>query len=171
SSGGYLVVFASGKDRRSTTPGSRLHTNFKLSASGEYLGLYHLTATSNAVSELYFPEQRNNYSFGFDTQGNWVYFGNPTPGAANGDSSIIGSVAAVEFGILSGVFNSPLTLQLGTSTSGAVIRYTTDGSEPSSDNGDTYTSPLILKSTTILRAAAFKPNFLSSPVGSRTYLF
>lgn len=35
--GGYLVVFASGKDRR--VPGQPLHTNFSLSAPGEYLGL------------------------------------------------------------------------------------------------------------------------------------
>ena len=30
---GYLVVFASGKDRR--TPGAQLHTNFKLDGDGE----------------------------------------------------------------------------------------------------------------------------------------
>src|ERR1043165_3249823 len=35
-SGGYLVVFASGKNR--TDPGGRLHTNFQLSSGGEYLG-------------------------------------------------------------------------------------------------------------------------------------
>ena len=34
---GYLVVFASGKDRRD--PAGELHTNFKLSGTGEYLGL------------------------------------------------------------------------------------------------------------------------------------
>ena len=33
----YLVVFASGKDRRD--PAGALHTNFKLSGAGEYLGL------------------------------------------------------------------------------------------------------------------------------------
>lgn len=36
-SDGYLVVFASGKDRRD--PAGELHTNFKISGSGEYLGL------------------------------------------------------------------------------------------------------------------------------------
>jgi len=33
--GGYLVLFASGKNRRDPT--ANLHTNFKLSSSGEYL--------------------------------------------------------------------------------------------------------------------------------------
>ena len=35
--GGYLVVFASGKDRND--PANELHTNFKLSSDGEYLAL------------------------------------------------------------------------------------------------------------------------------------
>lgn len=35
--GGFLVVFASGLDRR--TPGARLHTSFQLAADGEYLAL------------------------------------------------------------------------------------------------------------------------------------
>src|SRR5437016_5873092 len=36
-SNGYFVVFASGKNRR--VPGAPLHSNFKLSSSGEYLAL------------------------------------------------------------------------------------------------------------------------------------
>ena len=37
SGGGYLVIFASGKNR--TNPAANLHTNFKLSSSPSYLGL------------------------------------------------------------------------------------------------------------------------------------
>src|SRR5215211_4443947 len=54
--GGYLVVFASSKDR--TNPGSPLHTNFALSASGEYLSLIAPDGVT-AVSEFNpgFPAQ------------------------------------------------------------------------------------------------------------------
>ena len=38
--GGYLVVFASGKDIRAPLTGRHFHTNFKLGDRGEYLGLY-----------------------------------------------------------------------------------------------------------------------------------
>ncbi|NIP95483.1 MAG: lamin tail domain-containing protein, partial [Akkermansiaceae bacterium] len=38
-SGSFLVIFASGKDRAPAGSGE-IHTNFKLAASGEYLGLY-----------------------------------------------------------------------------------------------------------------------------------
>ena len=47
---GYLVVFASDKNR--TTP--RLHTNFKLSNDGEYLGL--VRPDGDTVSDHYAPE-------------------------------------------------------------------------------------------------------------------
>jgi hypothetical protein len=62
--GGFLVIFASQKDRR--TPGTPLHTNFRLSAEGEYLALVREdgnTITSEFSPE--FPPQVPNVSFGF----------------------------------------------------------------------------------------------------------
>ena len=60
---GYLVVFASAKNRR--TPGSPLHTNFKLSAGGEYLALVAPDGT-NFVSQFapVFPPQVADVSYG-----------------------------------------------------------------------------------------------------------
>lgn len=65
---GYLVVFASGKDRRlSEAP---LHANFSLSAAGEYLGLVKpdgVTVTSQYAPT--FPAQTADISFGLPTAG------------------------------------------------------------------------------------------------------
>jgi hypothetical protein len=77
--GGYLLVFASGKDR-GTEP---LHTNFKLSKTDNFLGLYNLLdgrfADSIALENFgYF----RNISFG-RFQGQDGYFTQPTPGGAN----------------------------------------------------------------------------------------
>lgn len=61
--GGYLVVFASNKNRR--VPGGELHTNFALSASGEYLGLIMpdgVTRVSEYAPE--FPAQYRDISYG-----------------------------------------------------------------------------------------------------------
>jgi hypothetical protein len=62
----FLTLFASGKDR---TTGPELHTNFKLSAGGEYLAL--VSPTSQIVSQFTpsFPAQITNISYGvaFDT--------------------------------------------------------------------------------------------------------
>jgi hypothetical protein len=60
--GGFVVVFASDKNRRE--PGRELHTNFRLSATGEYLAL---VDPSDQVMQAYapaFPAQWEDLSFG-----------------------------------------------------------------------------------------------------------
>jgi CotH kinase protein/Lamin Tail Domain len=64
--GGYMVIFASEKNRR--VPGAPLHTNFKLTSSGEYLALVRpdgLTVVS-AFSPTY-PPQIPDVSYGLLT--------------------------------------------------------------------------------------------------------
>src|SRR5262249_27399861 len=60
---GYLIVFASEKDRR--VPGAPLHTNFKLSGDGEYLAL--VTPDGATVATEFapvFPPQVADVSYG-----------------------------------------------------------------------------------------------------------
>src|SRR5258706_1968199 len=59
---GYLVVFASGKDR--AVAGSQLHTSFNLSAGGEYLALVKPDGVSIASEFTPFPEQFQDISYG-----------------------------------------------------------------------------------------------------------
>jgi hypothetical protein len=65
--GGYLVVFASGKDR--AVAGRELHTNFQLGNDGEYLALVQPDGATiaHAYSPIY-PNQRANVSFGLLTE-------------------------------------------------------------------------------------------------------
>ncbi|MGC8744091.1 MAG: lamin tail domain-containing protein [Verrucomicrobiia bacterium] len=64
SAGAYIVVFVSGKDRR--VPGARLHTNFKLSNSGEYLALVEPDGRTIATEfSPTFPPQFADISYGF----------------------------------------------------------------------------------------------------------
>ena len=61
--GSFLVVFASGKNRRS--PGAPLHTNFKLSAEGEYLALVEQDGVTIATEFTpKYPRQVPDVSFG-----------------------------------------------------------------------------------------------------------
>ncbi|HXI52361.1 MAG TPA: CotH kinase family protein, partial [Candidatus Saccharimonadales bacterium] len=89
--GSFLVVFASGNDRR--VPGARLHTSFQLSSDGEYLALVKPDGVTVA-SEFspVFPPQAPDVSYGFpqtvganglDIGPGPVFFTTPTPGAAN----------------------------------------------------------------------------------------
>src|SRR5437773_3623497 len=169
----YRVVFASGKDRKPTTPGARLHTNFKLNSAGDYLGLFNSESPRQVMSEFApeFPEQRSDYSYGYDSANALRYFQTPTPSAANGNSAIVGVVPPVHFNVPRGLYELPFTLILNTSLVGATIRYTTDGNEPTAATGQLYSGPLTISDTTIFRAAAFKPHYLPSTVGTHTYLF
>jgi hypothetical protein len=64
--GGYLVVFASSRDIKA--PNDELHTNFKLSSDGEYLGL--TDASAQVVSDYgpVYPPQYADVSYGIGTQ-------------------------------------------------------------------------------------------------------
>lgn len=65
---GYLVVFASGKNRR--VVGSEYHTNFSLSKSGEYLGL--VRADGTTIEDDFadeFPGQFGGVSYGIGAGG------------------------------------------------------------------------------------------------------
>src|SRR5205807_9458249 len=75
--GGYLVVFASGKDRQ--TPGAPLHTNFKLDAAGGYLALVSPDGAT-ITSQSAYPEQHTDVSYGIGREINPVpLIGRGTP--------------------------------------------------------------------------------------------
>ena len=62
--GAYLVIFASGKNRR--VPGKPLHTDFQLSSGGEYLALVLPDGVTIATQFApAFPPQVPNVSYGF----------------------------------------------------------------------------------------------------------
>jgi hypothetical protein len=58
---GFLLVFASSKDRR--VPGAPLHTSFNLDADGGYLALVQPDGVTIAT-EFHYPAQRANFSYG-----------------------------------------------------------------------------------------------------------
>ena len=171
--GGYLVVHASGKDRRSTAAGARLHTNFKLGLEGEYLGLFGPDTPARAASELTpgYPVQRPGYAYARQAGGRWAYSGAASPGLANGASEITNVVAEVHFNVSRCTFNRPFELWLSCPTPGATIRYTSDGSTPTETTGLVYQGPVRVQRSVVLRAAAFKPRHLPSGVTSHTYLY
>ena len=167
--GQYLVVFASGKDRKPVS--GQLHTNFKLAVGGEPLGLYSPDSPRQLVSGFDpFPEQRNDVSYGRDLFGALRYFGTPTPGSANGLSSTVGVVEPVHANVKRGHFTAPFTLMLSCATPGATLRYTTNGSPPTASS-PVFPVSLSVSNTTLFRAAGFKSNYLPSKTLTHSYLF
>jgi len=172
--GQFIVVFASAKDRKTLTVATnRFHTNFKLNVYGNYLGLFNAELPRVAITEFApkYPEQRNDYSYGYDSADTLKYFVTPTPGAVNGPSVIAGFAPPVHFNVERGLFDSPFTLILNDAMADATIRYTLDGTEPTEVAGLVYAAPLTISNTTVLRAAAFKPGVLPSLTVTHTYLY
>ena len=172
--GGYAFVFASAKNR--VVPAAPLHTNFSLAASGEYLALH---APGGALVQrfpadypatLLFPKQYSNVTYGLAALGATKFFKPSTPGAANG-TAYDGVVADTVFSVKRGIYSTPQSVAITTPTPGANIRYTTNGTEPSLANGTTYSTPLTISSTTMLRVAAFLTNFAPTNVDTNTYIF
>jgi hypothetical protein len=86
SAGGYLVVYASNQTRDDYVDrGGRLHTNFSLSASGEYLGL--VAPDGVTVEHAFapvFPPQVRGISYGVAADRTTIgFFNTPSPGSAN----------------------------------------------------------------------------------------
>lgn len=83
-----------------------LHTTFKLSGSGEEIGLFGRLAAGNEEIDSYvFGTQTTDISEGRETDGaeTWIFFDPPTPGASNGGApvdSISDLTLAVESGTI-----------------------------------------------------------------------
>ncbi len=80
-----------------------------------------------------------------------------------------GQVATPTFSPVGGTYTSSQTVTITSSTSGASIRYTTDGSTPSETVGTIYSSPVSITVTTTLKAIAYKSGMTDSAVASATY--
>ena len=136
--GGYLVVFASGKNR--AVAGRPLHSNFSLSSGdacahkgGEYLALTSRDGTPLPPVWSPFPAQSADRSYGLlapSAGAKEAFFARPTPGAANDAGAAL--VDPVTISPTSRTFGSatPLTVTLSVSDPSATIRYTTNRARP-----------------------------------------
>ncbi len=171
--GGFLTVFASGKDRRIAGPGRPLHTNFKLGQDGEYLGLFSPDSPRQVVCDFNpeYPPQAADNSYGLTPSGQWRYLMPPTPDQPNPESLVSNRVDAVHFSVPRGFFDQPFHLSLCSPTFGATIRYTLDGSTPSATNGLVYAAPILIDTSRVVCAVAFRHGWLPSATRTHTYLY
>jgi hypothetical protein len=157
----FLVIWA---DSRNTG----LHTNFNLSASGEELAIY--TASGVLIDSISFGLQDPNISMGRKNDGDlkWVFFTQPTPGAANNDVTFNGITQNVpQYSVLGGIFKTPVTVEI-TNTFGGEIRYTLDGSDPA-ENSPLVNKPFQLSNTTIIRSRIYQTGKVPGKIITHTY--
>ena len=164
--GDFLLIWASGKDRR----GESLHTNFRLDSQGEYLGLF--TPNRTLVDAIVFGAQQRDVSLGRDLNGRgpWVFFQTPTPGGPNTTLPSAGSAAPpLLVSPASSAYDGPISVTLQSPQPGVEIRYTLDGAAPTV-SGQHYQRPVELSQTAVLRAVAFHKGVPVSQEVTHTYL-
>ncbi|MCP3057699.1 chitobiase/beta-hexosaminidase C-terminal domain-containing protein [Myxococcus sp. K38C18041901] len=90
--------------------------------------------------------------------------GNPTVPA-------VATVLAPSPTPVAGTYNTPVNVTLSSSTSGASVYYTLDGTTPTCGAGSLYTTPIPLSSATTVRAIACKSGSTASTVTTAAYAF
>ena len=168
---GYILVYC---DKEATG----MHTSFRID-SGKEAGVYLFDSYGQIVDSVFIEKKQPapNISYGRETTGSntWGYQYEPTPAAGNCGkicTEILGEPIFSEHGrVLTKSLTIELTLSLPEGTpAGTVIRYTTDGSEPTRDS-QSYTSPIRFSSTRVIRAKLFCEGYLSPRSTTQSYLF
>ena len=78
------------------------------------------------------------------------------------------TVATPVFTPVAGTYADSVTFALSCETAGAAIRYTTDGTEPTSASA-LYSAPITLTATTTVKAKAFKTDWFDSETATALY--
>lgn len=159
-SGGFKVIdgYNDGKEKK----------ELGISLAGETL--YLSSPDGNLIDEFNTSVLRPGLSCGLDSDNATVIFEKPTPGAQNGASVLQGYCAAPFFSVSGGYQTNPISLTMTTSTTGAAIYYTLDGSTPTKSS-KRYEGPLNVSSTKTVRAIAVASGMLRSEETVATYLF
>ena len=149
--------------------GSSLHTNFKISSSGD--SVYLNDSQGNLIDSVITPNLPSNISYGvsFETDDYFV-FDEPTPGDENDSAGFEGVFSnSLTFSHDGGIITNPIILEIF-GPSDVEIRYTLDFTEPN-EGSQLYSGPITIDETNIIRAKAFKENYISLHSDTRNYFF
>jgi hypothetical protein len=91
-------------------------------------------------------------------------------GAETQVNSSYPKLAEPKFSIRGGLYTNAVSVKLSVDTTSEVIRYTLDGSEPTSASPE-YSSPIDISGPTLLKAKAFGSGSTSGPTATEAYSF
>lgn len=131
-----------------------------------------VTASDNAI----FVSSGESYEHTVDAGYTYYYRVAVVNDGEEGDLSnevsvgvFMGAVATPQFGLASGAYAGQRSLTITSATSGASIRYTTDGSTPTATSGQIYAGALVLDASTNFKAIAYKTGYSNSSVAEASF--
>ena len=166
----YVVVYCDKEE-------SGMHTNFRLETGKD--GNVYLFQGEEIVDKIEKMSKMPapNIAYGRETDGSdeWGYQATPTPGKANCGQTCTDILGEPVFSQKGCVFTSSKTIRLQISMpeetpEGTVIRYTTDGKEPTATSA-VYQSPILINSNKVIRAKLFCDGYLSPISTAQSYIF
>ncbi len=146
------------------------HAPFKLSAQGETLVLTGADGRLHdrvETGRLYFDQSLGRSA----ADGEWLYYLEPTPNAANLAEGRPGFAETPEI-LPEGVFHAgSVTVELATSSEAATVHYVVGASTPPSTESPVYAEPFDLSGSesTVVRAIAVEEGLWPSRVATRTF--
>ncbi len=159
---GYKMVFCS---KRNTVNGNQYHPNFNLSQTeGDWIILSN--TFGNVVDSFKIVHMtKANHSVGRSTNAapDFKLFTTPTPNAANTGAINFYTPTPI-ISVQAGFYTAPQTVTITCANPAATIRYTLDGSTPTTTSTQ-YTGPITINTTKVLRAIAFstdQPSFTAT---------
>ncbi|MBC8181810.1 CotH kinase family protein [candidate division KSB1 bacterium] len=137
---GFLLIWADGKDAALID----LHANFKLSKSGEEIGLFN--PEKILIDSVIYKFQITDISSGRKPDGNsnWYLFDEPTPNSSN-ITNVYLMALPPQFSLQEGFYTESQVLELSNDSPSANIHYTLNGDDPT-EFSPVYSSPLQVKS-------------------------
>jgi parallel beta-helix repeat protein len=146
------------------------HLSFAISRGSEEIALFNQDTL--LIDSVTFGYQERDISMGRKTDGSriWNYFGDPTPGISN----LTAGIGQIEFSVSpivspeSGFFEGAQSVSINASSSDYLIKYTLDGSRPTL-NSETYTQPLQITETKVLRVRVYEQGKLPSKIFTYSY--
>lgn len=170
-----------------------LHTNFKITASGETVFL--TNGDENIIDTMFVPEMEQDLSYGYHNDGGGALslFSDPSPGSTNEDAeAFYGYTADPEFSSAGGFKEQYFNLFITSETENATIYYTTDGSKPD-ETSNVYNNFIAINNNLltngtqtsdeygfefsptyngiIIRAIAIAPDHVPSKIITNSYIY
>lgn len=156
---------------KSENPGTNtaaLHAGFALARMGGEVMTFS-DAEGRILDRVVLSEIPLNISYGRSQERDgFFYYDTPTPGQPNG-TGFAGFTARPVLSQAGGLYKDNVVLSI-TAQPGAEIRYTTDGSIPTIDQGQPYTGPIEIMATTALRVRAFVPGMQPSQTVTASFI-
>ena len=165
----YVVIFCDKEE-------NGLHTSFRLE-SDDAGSVYLFKGDETVGKEDYVAMPAPNIAYGRKTDGGdeWGYQATPTPGTSNCGTIYTDVLGSPVFSAEGKVYTTNKNIRLTISVpedapEGTVIRYTTNGSEPTATS-TLYSSAIMINSNRVIRAKLFCDGYLSPISTTQSYIF